>query len=110
MKKFIFPLLILSCFLVSSCSKDDSESTPSYSIVGVWQKTPDLWIYEFKADKTWHYYGYIGYYEKNDPSQSGNYTFDGKDLVLDGGFKEEVTFSENGKELYWKGNYYKKIK
>lgn len=112
MKKLLFIIIafISMGIALSSCSKDDDNNTPSYSIVGVWQKMPDVWIYEFKADNTWYYYGYVGQYERNEPSKSGKYTFDGKYIVLDGGFKEEITFSENGKEIEWDGNYYKKIK
>ena len=109
MKKilFIFATVLLVSTMLVSCSKDDNEG---YSIVGVWQRMPDFWIYEFRTDNTWYYYGTENYYKKNDYTRNGHYSFDGTNLILDSGFKQPVTFSEDGNEIIWKDEYYKRIK
>lgn len=107
-------LLVIAAFIfigviVSSCSKDDSTET-KYSIVGVWKHEKLFGVYEFRNDNTWYMYGYMEDYEKKDYSNMGKYTFDGKYLIRDGGFKEEITFSENGNQMIFNGKQYTRIK
>lgn len=113
MKKILFLLLLSVCFIASSCSKDEGESTPSYSIVGVWKRAGNLLgVYQFNTDKTYIYW--TSYYNENvfskEPREKGTYTFDGKYLSLDGDFKKEVEFSEDGTKIKIDNESYQRVK
>lgn len=111
MKKILFLLFVSVCFLASSCSKDEGESTPSYSIVGVWKHYTLEWIWTFNPDKTYTKHLFVDEYEKGEtPSYSGTYTFDGKYISFDGGFKKEVIFSEDGNSIKFDGLAYYRYK
>ena len=111
MKKLLFiTALVFMGIVVSSCSKGDDNNSPTYSIVGVWQIESLFGVYEFKANNTWFKYGYYEDYENNNPIENGTYTFDGHYLIRDGGFKEEITFSEDGKQMLFNCKKYTKKK
>lgn len=113
MKKllFIITAFVFMGIALSSCSKDDDNNTPSYSIVGVWKHYTIEWIWVFNSDKTYQKYLSIDSYEKKkEPAYSGTYTFDGKYISLDGGFKNEVTFSEDGNSVTFDGLAYYRYK
>ena len=57
-----------------------------------------------------HEYWYEQTWDRKEPNVSGTYTFDGKYLVLDGGFKKEVVFSEDGNQMEYDGMYYERLK
>lgn len=121
MKRRLFLMAVISIMGLSfiGCSSSDSnDPTDSVKIdkkiVGRWERVAfyiaenDFWdysvtnfYYQFNADGTY----------KTDASAktSGTYTFNGSTLVLDGGFGENVKFSENNTLMEWgKWRYQKK--
>ena len=115
MKRIFLLLAIIPTLFFFSCSDDDGNKN---SIVGLWQEasfwstTYNQWmistskeIYEFKNDHTYYEYLSEKRYKNKDVFKNGTYTFDGKYLTLDGGFKRKVTFSQDGNSFEWEGNY-----
>lgn len=105
MKKFVFILasICLVCLITTSCSKEDDDTN---SIIGTWKYR--VFYLEFNKDNTWRDAQEIGgemYWSKY-----GKYSFDGQYLVRDGGFKEEVIFSDNKKTIKLGGYIYEKVK
>ena len=104
MKKFllIFATVLLVGSLFTSCSKDD-DNRPS--IVGVWENKNWNWVYQFTSDGKWKYWYHYGGYDNKilneTPRESGTYTFHGTYIIRDGGFKEAITFSEDGNSIRW---------
>lgn len=109
MKKILFFLMLAIMPLTfAACSSDDDNDTPNNSskIVGVWQEIAyggfgD--IYVFGADKTYKTYSTVSNYKNGKTRETGTYTFDGKQIALNGGFKYDVTFSENGNMVKFEG-------
>ena len=116
MKKFMFLMIMaLLPMVFTSCGSDDDGEEQSRSIVGVWEES-DFWDKEDKCFKDWWGIGYVHEfkpdgkylrynnstrYDRGEPDREGTYSFDGTYLVLDGGFKRKVTFTENGNSFEW---------
>lgn len=116
MKKLMFLMVMaLMPMAFASCGGDDDYDTQSDRIVGVWKETY-YWhddthsfrgwmgigfVHEFKPGGKYLRYNNSARYERGEPDKEGTYSFDGTYLVLDGGFKRKVTFSENGKSFEW---------
>ena len=107
MKKvcLLLAFISLSVFFVG-CSKDDDNQ--KFSIVGTWGYRANERVWIFSQNNTYVYYFF--YKEGLEPTQSGTYTFDGVYLALDGGFKKQVEFSEDGKSIIYDGKQYNKLK
>lgn len=99
----------------ASCGGDDDYDTQSDRIVGVWKETY-YWhddthsfrgwmgigpVHAFKSDGTHVVYWNSDKYEAGEIYKQGTYSFDGTYLVVDGGFKRKVTFTENGNGFEW---------
>ena len=116
MKKFLFLVtLTLMQFIFASCSSDEDGEEQSGNIVGVWKETY-YWhndthsfrgwqgmgyVHAFKSDGTHIVYANQKRYEMGEIYKQGTYSFDGTYLVVDGGFKRKVTFTENGNGFEW---------
>ena len=121
MKKFLF--LMAMTFLPMafiSCSDDDDNDTQSDRIVGTWLEKAywkeedvafyypgDYWsnrngkVHVFTKDGKYYKYDWLDDFKTGNVGESGTYTFDGTYLVVDGGFKRKVTFTENGNGFEW---------
>lgn len=115
MKKLLFIIIALISMgiVLSSCSKDDDNNSPTYSIVGVWKRSTNmLGVYQFNKDNSYLYWA--AYYDENvynkEPREKGTYTFDGKHLSFDGGFKQEVIFSEDGTKIIFDNREFHRVK
>ena len=108
-------VMALMPIVFASCGGDDDYDTQSDRIVGVWKES-DFWdkedkcfkdwwgigyVHEFKPDGTYLRYNNSTRYDRGEPDREGTYSFDGTYLVLDGGFKRKVTFTENGNGFEW---------
>ena len=116
MRKLMFLMVMaLMPIVFASCGGDDDYDTQSDRIVGVWKES-DFWDKEDKCFKDWWGIGYVHEfkpdgkylrynnstrYDRGEPDREGTYSFDGTYLVLDGGFKRKVTFTENGNGFEW---------
>ena len=119
MKKLMFlmvmallPMVFTSC---SGSDDDDTDNAQTKGIVGVWKETyywhDDThsfrgwqgigYVHEFKSDGTHIVYWNSVKYEAGEVYKQGTYSFDGTYLVVDGGFKRKVTFTENGNGFEW---------
>ena len=58
-------------------------------------------VHAFKSDGTHIVYANSKRYEAGEIYKQGTYSFDGTYLVVDGGFKRKVTFTENGNGFEW---------
>ena len=112
MKKLllIFATVLIVGSLFTSCSKDEDNG---YNIVGVWKATNGYrWVYQFNSDKTFSLW--VDDYDESvfykEPREKGKYTFDGKYLSLNGDYKQEVEFSEDGKKCHWGNGYFVRMK
>lgn len=119
MKKNVLFLFVAITLLFTACQKEQSEQeNPNVSkLIGVWVEThywdsPNndwhTWgfisgfVHEFREDKTYIEYSSLTNYNNGTPFNSPkSYTFDGEYLVIDGGFKEKIIFSEDGNKLIW---------
>ncbi len=119
MKKNVLFLLVAITLLFTACQKEQSEQeNPNVSkLIGVWVETHywdssnndwHTWgfisgfVHEFREDKTYIEYSSLTNYNNGTPFNSPkSYTFDGEYLVIDGGFKEKIIFSEDGNKLIW---------
>ena len=116
MKKLMFLMVMaLMPMAFASCGGDDDYDTQSDRIVGVWKETY-YWhddthsfrgwmgigpVHAFKSDGTHVVYWNSDKYEAGEIYKQGTYSFDGTYLVVDGGFKRKVTFTENGNGFEW---------
>ena len=117
MKKIMFLMVMaLMPMVFSSCGSDDDDNGAQVNkIVGVWEET-DFWdsddkcfrdwwnigyVHVFKSDGTYARYHNSTHYDRGESDKQGTYSFDGTYLVIDGGFKRKVTFSENGNSFEW---------
>ena len=116
MKKLMF-LMVLAIMpmVLTSCGSDDDDNEQAGRIVGVWKETYywhdsthsfDGWqgmgyVHAFKSDGTHIVYSDTKSYETGKIRKQGTYSFDGTYLVVDGGFKRKVTFTENGNGFEW---------
>ena len=117
--KRILLLFMAFCSLFISCQKETTENETndnSSKIIGVWRET-HFWnsssndwspwtfapgqVHEFMEDKTYNMYQSIEKYNSGVIAKTCTYKFDGEYLVLDGGFKEKIVFSEDGNRLSW---------
>ena len=55
----------------------------------------------FTKDGKYYKYDRLGDFKTGDVGESGTYTFDGTNLVIDGGFKRKVTVTEDGNGFEW---------
>ena len=111
MKKLLLILLAILPLTFIGCSGDDDNNSSDLKskILGPWKKVAwkdgsGKWIdgrflpeiYDFKSDDT--YYRFLMYknYLENDPISNGTYKIDGDNIIMDGGFKNKIVFSENG--------------
>ena len=115
MKKFLFLMMALMPMMFASCDSDEDDEEQSGRIVGVWKETcywhDDThsfrgwqgmgYVHAFKSDGTHIVYANSKRYEMGEISKQGTYSFDGTYLVVDGGFKRKVTFTENGNGFEW---------
>lgn len=93
MKKIFFILLafVAITFVATSCS-DDDEKDPNEFFYGEWR--------QLKSRITYFVFNADGTYECNYPlPASGTYTLVGTKLTLDGGFTENVVFSQDKKQM-----------
>lgn len=93
MKKFflIFLAFVAITFVATSCS-DDDEKDPNEFFYGEWRQI----IYKSQ----YYVFNSDGTYESNYPLKcSGTYTLVGNKLTLDGGFTENVVFSQDKKQM-----------
>ena len=115
MKKFLFLMMALMPMMFASCDSDEDDEEQSGRIVGVWKETcywhDDThsfrgwqgmgYVHAFKSDGTHIVYANSKRYDMGEISKQGTYSFDGTYLVVDGGFKRKVTFTENGNGFDW---------
>ena len=115
MKKFLFLMMALMPMMFASCDSDEDDEEQSGRIVGVWKETcywhDDThsfrgwqgmgYVHAFKSDGTHIVYANRKRYEMGEIYSQGTYSFDGTYLVVDGGFKRKVTFTENGNGFEW---------
>jgi hypothetical protein len=114
-KNLFFLMLAIMPLTFIACSSDDDD-TPNNSskIVGVWKQvaynSDGTWhndffgdIYYFGSDNTYKVYSSVEDYKNGKVYSSGTYTFDGKQIALNGSFKHDVTFSENENEVRFEG-------
>ena len=112
MKKMLLILLALFPLTFVGCSSSDDENNSSNlktKILGPWKEVAwkdasGKWIdgrflpsiYDFKSNDT--YYKYLSYkeYLENKSISNGTYKIDGDNIIMDGGFKQKIVFSENG--------------
>ena len=112
MKKMLLILLALLPLTFVGCSSSDDENNSSNlktKILGPWKEVAwkdasGKWIdgrvlpsiYDFKSNDT--YYKYLSYkeYLENKSISNGTYKIDGDNIIMDGGFKQKIVFSENG--------------
>lgn len=101
--------------VLTSCGSDDDDNEKVGRIVGVWKETyywhDDThsfrgwqgmgYVHAFKSDGTHIVYANQKRYEMGEIYKQGTYSFDGTYLVVDGGFKRKVTFTENGNGFEW---------
>ena len=107
--------MALMLMMFASCDSDEDDEEQSGRIVGVWKETcywhDDThsfrgwqgmgYVHAFKSDGTHIVYANSKRYEMGEISKQGTYSFDGTYLVVDGGFKRKVTFTENGNGFEW---------
>ena len=116
MKKLMFLMMMaLLPMVFASCGGDEDVEEQSGRIVGVWKETyywhDDThsfrgwqgmgYVHAFKSDGTHIVYANSKRYEMGEIYKQGTYSFDGTYLVVDGGFKRKVTFTENGNGFEW---------
>lgn len=116
MKKLMFLMVMaLMPMVLTSCGSDDDDNEQAGRIVGVWKETyywhDDThsfrgwqgrgYVHAFKSDGTHIVYDDPKSYEAGEIRKQGTYSFDGTYLVVDGGFKRKVTFTENGNGFEW---------
>ena len=108
-------MMALMPMVFASCGSDEDSEEQSRSIVGVWKETyywhDDThsfrgwqgigYVHAFKSDGTYIVYWNSDKYETGEAYKQGTYSFDGTYLVVDGGFKRKVTFTENGNGFEW---------
>ena len=106
----LLPMVFTSC-----SGSDDDDNAQTERIVGVWKETyywhDDThsfrgwqgmgYVHAFKSDGTHIVYANSKRYEMGEIYKQGTYSFDGTYLVVDGGFKRKVTFTENGNGFEW---------
>ena len=115
MKKFLFLMMALMPMMFASCDSDEDDEEQSGRIVGVWKETC-YWhddthsfrgwqgmghVHAFKSDGTHIVYWNSDKYGAGEIYKQGTYSFDGTNLVIDGGFKRKVTFTEDGNGFEW---------
>lgn len=121
MKKLMFLMVMaLMPIVFASCGGDDDYDTQSDRIVGVW-KEKQTWkeennsfyewgdyyykdfgaIYIFTSDGKYTKYMNQYYKDLGQAEEEGTYTFDGTYLVVNGGYKRKVTFTEDGNGFEW---------
>ena len=111
MKKVLLILLAVLPLTFIGCSSDEENNSSDLKnkIIGPWKEVAwkdgsGKWvdgrylpsIYDFKSDDTYYKYSNYRDYQKNDPVSNGTYIIDGDNIVMDGGFKRKIVFSENG--------------
>ena len=108
-------MMALMPMMFASCDSDEDDEEQSGRIVGVWKETyywhDDThsfrgwqgmgYVHAFKSDGTHIVYANSKRYEMGEIYKQGTYSFDGTYLVVDGGFKRKVTFTENGNGFEW---------
>lgn len=121
MKKLMFLLVMaLVPMALTSCGSDDDDNEQTGRIVGTWiekafwkeeNNSFDEWgdyyyrrygaIYVFTSDGK--YTKYMSQYDKDHGQvrEEGVYSFDGTYLVVNGGYKRKVTFTEDGNGFEW---------
>lgn len=120
MKKIVFLMAVLLMPLVFvSCGGDDDD-VDNGKIVGVWVerytwREDDNAFYDwgdyyyrslggvhvFRQDGTYSYYFSDYHYKNNDAYREGTYSFDGSSVVISGGNKRKVAFTEDGNGFEW---------
>ena len=120
MKKLMFLMVMaLLPMVFASCGSDDDDAQ-SDKIVGTWLEKAywkeedgafyypgDYWsnrngrVHVFTKDGKYYKYDWLDDFKTGNVGESGTYTFDGTYLVIDGGFKRKVTFTEDGNGFEW---------
>lgn len=121
MKKFLFLVtLALMPFIFASCSSDEDESRDTGNIQGAWlekaywKEESGSFYYpgDYYSDKHGRIHvfmpdgKYLKYYDPEDfktgiVKEEGTYSFDGTYLVIDGGYKRKIIFTEDGRVFEW---------
>ena len=122
MKKIMFLMVMaLMPMVFTSCGSDDDDNGAQVNkIVGVWIEK-QTWeeennsfyewgdyyyrkfgaIYIFASDGKYTKYMNQYYKDLGQAEEEGTYTFDGTYLVVNGGYKRKVTFTEDGNGFEW---------
>lgn len=122
MKKLMFLLVMaLMPMVFTSCGSDDDDNGAQVNkIVGAWIEK-QTWkeennsfyewgdyyykdfgaIYIFTSDGKYTKYMNQYYKDLGQAEEEGTYTFDGTYLVVNGGYKRKVTFTEDGNGFEW---------
>lgn len=117
MKKLSIILLAILPLLFISCGNDEKdEPKQSSKILGVWYETGYFkgtewksWTivpppcHEFKTGGVYVEYSSLDAYKEGKPGTVGTYTFDGKNLTVNGGYTKSVTFTADGRGFTWEG-------
>ena len=121
MKKLMFLMVMaLMPMVFVSCGSDDDDNAQSDKIVGTWLEKAywkeedgafyypgDYWsnrngkVHVFTKDGKYYKYDWLNDFKTGNVGESGTYTFDGTSLVVNGGFKRKVTFTEDGNGFEW---------
>ena len=117
MKKLSIILMAMLPLLFISCGSDEKEEPKNSSkIVGVWYESGyysggewHSWAlvpppaHEFKSGGVYVEYSSLDAYKEGKPGTVGTYSFDGKNLTVNGGYTRSVTFTADGKGFTWDG-------
>ena len=106
--------------VLTSCGSDDDDNAQSGRIVGTWiekafweeeDNSFNEWgdyyyrkygaIYVFTSDGKYTKYSSQYYMDLGKAEEEGSYSFDGTYLVVNGGYKRKVTFTEDGNGFEW---------
>ena len=115
-----FMVMALMPMVLTSCGSDDDDNAQSGRIVGTWiekafweeeDNSFNEWggyyyrkygaIYVFTSDGKYTEYSSQYYMDLGKAKEEGSYSFDGTYLVVNGGYKRKVTFTEDGNGFEW---------
>lgn len=113
-------VMALMPMVLTSCGSDDDDNGQAGRIVGMWIEK-EFWkesdnsfhewggyyyrehgaIYVFMSDGKYTKYMNQYYKDLGKVEEEGVYSFDGTYLIVNGGYKRKITFTEDGNGFEW---------